>query len=133
MAWLANMPKSTSEGFSILELVKTLLVGALGWSSDELALTRLDAKAMLNRILLGVVLFFASFAVLTAAIFTLAETLIGALADYLHGNLIAGVLVSAGLFCVTGILMAIGYFSIKAKPKARGMVFRKLLGSKTIG
>jgi hypothetical protein len=132
MAWLANMPKSASPDISLFELVKTLLMGALGWSNNELAMAKLDAKALLNRVLWGAALLFAAFAMLTAAIFTLAETLIGALADYLHGNLPAGLVVSASLFCLTGLLMAVGYFSLKTRPKPQGIVFRKLLGSKSL-
>lgn len=122
------MPKSRLGNSGFLELVKQLLMGVLGWSSDELRLTKLDASALLHRFLFGGVLFFTSFAILTAAVFTLAETLVGALAEYVHDNLTAGLIVSAALFGLTAILIAVAYASITKKPVARGMVFRRLLG-----
>lgn len=124
------MPEARSNHTSVFELVKRLLLGALGWSTDELNLAKLDAKALLNRVLVGVGLLFFAFAILTAAIFTLAETLIGALADYLHGNFMAGLVVTAGLLLIVAVLMAIAYSSIKARPKPKGAVFKRLLGTK---
>ncbi|MEO6607518.1 MAG: phage holin family protein [Aestuariivirga sp.] len=126
------MPERRAKNTPIFELVKKLLMGALGWSSDELSLTKLDAKALLNRVLLGAGLLFFAFAMLTAAIFTLAETLIGALTDYLHGNFAAGLVVTVGLLLITALLMAFAYSSIKATPAPRGVIFKRLLGSKKL-
>jgi hypothetical protein len=122
------MPKTRKNHISFLELAKQLLFGALGWSNDEMLLTKLDARALLRRLAFGLGLLLASFAFLIAAVFTLAETLIGALADYLHGNLLAGLIVSAGLFCITALIAYFAYAWITRKPVSKGVIFRKLLG-----
>ncbi len=122
------MPKSRLRSPVVLELVKQLLAGVLGWSSDELRLTKIDARALLHRYLFAIGLLFTSFAIMIAAIFTLAETLIGALAEYVHGNLIAGLIVSLGLFCIVAVMIAVAYSFITKKPAPQGVVFRHLLG-----
>ena len=124
------MRKPHSSSDSLLELVKQLLLGALGWSSLELKLAKTDAKALLRRFLLGISLLFAGFAILIAAVFTLAETLIGALADYVHGNLIAGLIVSAALFAITALIVTLAYAFVTRRPVPKGVVFRRLLVSR---
>jgi hypothetical protein len=125
------MPERTPRPFSVLELVKQLLKDAVDWSNDEMALTRVDAKSLLRRYLTGLGLILTSFAILIAAVFTLAQTVIGALAEYLHGHIIAGLIVSLILFVVTAALMAVArsFFTNKARPK--GLVFRRIMGEKT--
>ena len=123
------MPEPSSGAATLLELAKQLLFGALGWPSAELTLTKLDAKALLHRYVLGLILLVVSFAVLTATVFTLAETVIGALAEYVHGNLIAGLIVSAGLFCLTAVMIMIARSSFTKVPPPKGMVFKRLLGN----
>ena len=125
------MPKSRLRSPVILELVKQLLAGALGWSSAELELAKLDARSLLRRYIFAIGLLFASFAILTAAVFTLAETLIGALADYVHGHLIAGLIVSMGLLAIVAVMIAVAYASITKSPTPQGVVFRRLLGRDT--
>ncbi len=129
MALPTPVPRSRGAKSSILEVVKLLFLEALGWSNEELRLTKLDAKTLLHRYLLGLGLLFAGLAVLTATIFTLAETLIGALADYVHGNLIAGLIVSALLLGLTMLLLGLAYAHVTNSSNPRGVVFRKMLGS----
>lgn len=128
MVPFGNMRKPHIENPAVLELAKQILLGLLGWSRDEVRLTKLDARALLHRYLFGLGLLFASFAILTAAIFTMVQTLIGALADYVHGNLVAGLIVSLGLFGITALMIAVAHSSITKKPVAQGVVFRHLLG-----
>lgn len=103
-------------------------MGFLGWSDNELRLTKMDAQALLRRFLLGVGLLFFGFAALIATIFTLAESMIGALADYVHGNFVAGLIVSAALFAATALIIAIAYVVLTKTPPPKGMVFRRILG-----
>ena len=123
------MPEQQRRHFSILELVKQLIADAVDWSNDEMALTRVDAKSLLRRYLTGLFLILISFAILIAAVFTLAQTMIGALAEYLHGRIVAGLIVSFILFAMTMALMAMArsFFTKKAHPK--GLVFRRIMGS----
>jgi hypothetical protein len=90
------MPKK----LAILELVKQLLRDALEWSQVEIELTRVDAKAMMRNYIVALGLVFTSFAILIAAMFTLAQTVIGAIATYVHGHVIAGLIVSVALFAL---------------------------------
>jgi len=111
-----------------MALIKKLFTDAVDWSNDELALTRNDAKALLRRYVTGLVCFCISFAILIAAIFTLAQTVIGALAEYLHGHLIAGLMVSFVLFILALIAMAAAHHCFAHKSKAKGLVFRRIMG-----
>jgi hypothetical protein len=122
------MPYNKRQPFSILELVKLLITDAIDWSNEEMALTRVDAKSLMRRYLFGISLMVTSFAILIAAIFTLAQTVIGALSEYLHGHIVAGLIVSLILFAITIILLAIArsFFVNRAHPK--GLVFRRILG-----
>ena len=122
------MPEHQRRSFSVLELVRQLIADAVDWSNDEMALTRVDAKSLLRRYLTGLFLMLISFAILIAAVFTLAQTMIGALAEYLHGHIVAGLIVSFILFAVTMALMAMArsLFTKKAQPK--GLVFRRIMG-----
>lgn len=122
------MRKSRLLSPAVLALVKQLLAGVLDWSGDELRLAKLDARVLLRRYLFAIGLLIASLALLTAAIFTLAQTLIGALAEYVHGNFVAGLIVSLALFGITALMVAVAYSSIMKKLTPQGMVFRRLLG-----
>ena len=125
------VPLALTRDFAILALIKQLINDAVDWSNDELALTRSDAKALLRRYLIALGLLFVSFAILIAAIFTLAQTLIGALAEYLHGHLIAGTIVSLALFILTFALMAAARYLFARKARAKGLVFRRIMGRAT--
>jgi len=125
------MPEKQQSNFAILTLIKQLISDAVDWSNDELALTRSDAKSLLRRYLIALGLIFVSFAILIAAIFTLAQTLIGALAQYLHGHLIAGAIVSLALFVLTFALMAAARYLFTRKARANGLVFRRIMGQTT--
>ena len=122
------MPEHQRRPFSVLELVRQLIADAVDWSNDEMALTRVDAKSLFRRYLIGLGLVLISFVILIAAVFTLAQTVIGALAEYLHGHIVAGLIVSFILFAITIALMAIAraFFTKKARPK--GLVFRRIMG-----
>jgi Putative Actinobacterial Holin-X, holin superfamily III len=122
------MPKDRRRPFSILELVKQLIADAVDWSNDEMALTRLDAKTMVRRYLFGLGLILTSFAVLIAAVFTLAQTVIGVLAEYLHGHVVAGLTVSLILFIFAFMLIASARHFFKNQAQPRGLVFRRIMG-----
>jgi Putative Actinobacterial Holin-X, holin superfamily III len=124
------MPYNQRQPFSILELVKQLITDALDWSNDEMALTRVDAKSLMRRYILGFTLMMISFAILIAAIFTLAQTVIGALSEFLHGHIVAGLIVSFMLFAITIILLAVARYFFVNKARAKGLVFRRILGEK---
>jgi uncharacterized BrkB/YihY/UPF0761 family membrane protein len=122
------MPEHRRRPFSILELARQLIADAVHWSNDEMALTRVDAKSLLRRYVVGLGFIFVSFAILIAAVFTLAQTVIGALAEYLHGHVIAGLVVSFLLFVLTmGLMMAARHFFLH-KPRPKGLVFRRIMG-----
>jgi hypothetical protein len=53
---------------------------------------------------------------------------IGVLAEYLHGHVIAGLIVSVVLFAVTVILMAVARYFFISKARPRGLVFRRIMG-----
>lgn len=122
------MPEHTRRQFSILELMRQLISDAVDWSNDEMALTRVDAKSLLRRYIVGLGIVFVSFAILIAAVFTLAQTVIGALAEYLHGHIISGLIVSLVLFILAFALMIAAryFFTHNARPK--GLVFRRIMG-----
>jgi Putative Actinobacterial Holin-X, holin superfamily III len=124
------MSKDQRQPFSILELIKQLITDAVDWSNDEMALTRVDAKLLLRRYLIGLGLILTSFAILIAAVFTLAQTVIGALAEYLHGHIIAGLIVSLILFVITIILTAAARYFFTAKARPKGLVFRRIMGAR---
>lgn len=122
------MPKSQNSHFQVIELLKRLMRDAVDWSNDEMALTRNDAKTLLRRYVIGLGFILASFAVLIAAIFTLAQTLIGALAEYVHGHIIAGLIVSLVLFMITLLMMAIARYLFTHKTRVKGLIFRRIMG-----
>ena len=122
------MVKPRKASFSILDFAKRLIEEAVAWSNDELELTKQDAKAMVRRYIIALGLVFAGFAVLTAAIFTLAQTLIGALALYLYGHVIAGLVVSLAMFALTGGLLMLARYMVTRKTNPKGMVFLRLQG-----
>ncbi len=122
---LKPMPKTNS----IPGLLKQLLQDALEWSQAEIKLTRLDAKAMMRNYIMALALMAVSFAILIAAVFTLAQTLIGALAAYVHGHLFAGLIVSAALFGLTLILLAIARYFLTRKSRSKGLIFRRITGT----
>jgi len=93
-----------------------------------LELTKQDAKALVRRYVIAVGLVFAAFAVLTAAIFTLAQTLIGALAVYLYGHVVAGLVVSLIMFGLTIGLLLIARYTATRKTTPKGVVFLRLQG-----
>jgi Putative Actinobacterial Holin-X, holin superfamily III len=118
------MPKK----YGILGLLKQLLQDALEWSQTEIELTRTDAKAVMNNYITALALFFAAFAILIAALFTLAQTVIGAIATYVHGHIIAGFIVSAVLFGLTLLLLAIARYFLTRKSGSKGLIFRRITG-----
>ena len=120
------MPKRNS----IPGLLKQLLQDALEWSQAEIELTRADAKAMMRNYIIALALLVVSFAILIAAVFTLAQTVIGALAAYVHGHLSAGLIVSAALFGLTLILIAIARYFLTRKSRSKGLIFRRITGTK---
>lgn len=115
---------------SISGLLKQLLQDALEWSQAEIELTRADAKAMMRNYIIALALLVVSFAILIAAVFTLAQTVIGALAAYVHGHLSAGLIVSAALFGLTLILIAIARYFLTRKSRSKGLIFRRITGTK---
>jgi|GEM_PF-3109298 len=125
------MSKDQSRPFSVLELAKQLITDAIDWSNDEMALVKLDAKALLRRYLVGLGLILTSFAILIAAVFTLAQTVIGALATYLNGHIIAGLIVSIVLFGITLAMLILARYVLTHKVKARGLIFRRIVSGKT--
>ena len=122
------MPDHKPRPFSVFELVTQLIADAVDWSNYEMALTRVDAKSLLRRYLIGLGLMLISFAILIAAVFTLAQTVIGALAEYLHGHIVAGLIVSFILFAITIAFMAIARSLFTKKGRPKGMVFRRIMG-----
>ncbi len=115
----------------ILELVKQLLQDAFQWSQTEIELTRLDAKAMMRNYIIALALFFTSFAILIAAVFTLAQTVIGAVAAYVHGHIVAGLIVTVVLILLTILLLATARYFLTRKSRSKGLIFRRLKGYKT--
>lgn len=126
MAQHKRMPKKHSP----LRLVKQLIQDALQWSQTEIELTRADAKAMMRNYIIALALFFISFAILIAALFTLAQTVIGAIAAYVHGHLIAGLIVSIALILMTILLLALARYFLTRKSRSKGLIFRRLTGDK---
>lgn len=126
-----TMPKNRRSRLSILVLFKQLAVDAVNWSQEELALTRSDAKSLFKRYLIALCFIFFGFALLIAAIFTLAQTLIGALAVYLHGHLIAGLIASLTMFVLTFAMLAAARYLFMHKARARGIVFQRFMSDAT--
>lgn len=120
------MPKE----YAILGLVKQLFQDALHWSQAEIELTRADAKAVMRNYIIALALFFTGFAILVAALFTLAQTVIGAIADYVHGHILAGLIVSAALFGLTLLVLATARYFLTRKSRSKGLIFRRIRGSK---
>ncbi len=120
------MPKK----YSILRLVKQLLEDALEWSQAEIELTRADAKAVMRNYIIALALFFTSFAILVAAVFTLAQTVIGAIADYVHGHIMAGLIVGIALIGLTMLLLATARYFLTRKSRSKGLIFRRITGAK---
>ncbi len=114
----------------ILGLVKQLLQDALQWSQTEIELTRLDAKEMMRNYIIALALFFTSFAILIAAVFTLAQTVIGAIATYVHGHVMAGLIVGIVLILLTILLLATARFFLTRKSRSKGLIFRRIKGEK---
>ena len=114
--------------FSILDFFRRLIDEAVAWSNEELELTKQDAKALVHRYMMALGLMIGGFSVLTAGIFTLAQTLIGALALYLYGHVIAGLVVSLAMFVVTAGLFLLARHLITQKTTPKGMVFLRLQG-----
>ena len=126
MVQLKPVPKN----LAIVQLVKQLLQDALEWSQAEIELTRRDAKAMMRNYFIALALLFISFAILIAAIFTLAQTVIGALAIYLHGHIFAGIIVSFSLFGLAVLLLVTARYFLGRKSPSKGLIFRRLMGAK---
>lgn len=116
------MPKKQA----ILHLVKQLLQDALQWSQAEIELTRSDARALMKNYIIALALLFVGFAILIAALFTLAQTIIGAIATYVHGYLFAGFIVSAILFGLTLITLATARYFLTRKSRSKGLIFRRI-------
>jgi uncharacterized membrane protein YdjX (TVP38/TMEM64 family) len=114
----------------ILGLVKQLLQDAFQWSQTEIELTRADAKAVMQNYIIALALFFTSFAILIAAVFTLAQTVIGAISAYVHGHIVAGLIVSATLIGFTMLLLATARYFLTRKSRSKGLIFRQLKGEK---
>ncbi len=115
---------------SILSLVNQLLQDAIQWAQAEIELTRSDAKAMMRDYIIALALFFTSFAILIAAVFTLAQTVIGAIAAYVHGHVIAGLIVGIALMVLTVLLLVIARYFLIRKLPSKGLVFRQIKTSK---
>jgi uncharacterized membrane protein YdjX (TVP38/TMEM64 family) len=128
MAQRHRMPEHGHRKLAIFRLLQQLIQDAVAWSEAELAFTRADAKAFVRSYVFALALIFAGFAMLIAAIFTLAQTIVGALAIYVHGHTIAGLIVSFGLFGLTLLLLAAARYFVTRKASSKGMIFRRLTG-----
>lgn len=115
---------------AILGLVKQLLQDALDWSQAEIALTRSDAKAVMRNYIIALALIFVGFAILIAGVFTLAQTVVGAIASYVHGHIVAGLIVSAALILLTILLLATARYFLTRKSRSKGLIFRRITGAK---
>lgn len=122
------MPEPGHRKSAILRLLRQLVHDAIVWSEAEVAFTRADAKAILRSYIVAFGFIFGGFSVLIAAVFTLAQTIIGALASYVHGNTIAGLIVSVGLFGLTLLLLAAARHFLTRKTSSKGVIFRRLTG-----
>jgi len=125
------MPNTHRPKFALLDVLQQLVQNAVAWSEAEMAHTRADAKALLRSYVLACALMLTGFSVLIAAVFTLAETIIGALAAYVHGHTIAGLIVSVGLFALTLLLLLAARYFLTRKASSKGIIFRRLTGKKT--
>ena len=131
MAQHKLMPDTGQPRLALFRLLQQLVQDAVAWSEAEMAYTRADAKAFLRSYVFALGFMFAGFSVLIAAIFTLAQTIIGALASYVYGHTIAGLIVSFGLFVLTLLLLAAARYFLTRKASSKGMIFRRLAGAKT--
>lgn len=122
------MPEAGHRNRGIFRLLRQLIQDAIAWSEAEVEFTRADAKAFLRSYIVAFGFIFVGFAMLIAAVFTLAQTIIGALASYVHGNTIAGLIVSVGLFALTILLLAAARHFLTRKASSQGMIFRRLTG-----
>jgi len=125
------MPEPGHQKSTILNFLRQLAQDAIVWSEAEMAFTRADAKAFLRSYVVALGFIFGGFAVLIAAVFTLAQTIVGALASYVHGNTMAGLIVSFGLFGLTLLLLAAARHFLTRKGSSKGMIFRRLTGAGT--
>lgn len=123
------MPEAGHRKSAIFRLLRQLVQDAIVWSEAEVAFTRADAKAFLRSYAVALGFIFGGFAVLIAAVFTLAQTIIGALASYVHGNTAAGLIVSIGLFGLTILLLSAARHFLTRKASSQGMIFRRLTGA----
>ena len=123
-------PKLDMRNPSLLELLKQLIQEATAWSNAEIALTRLDAKSLVRNYVVAAGFMFFGFAVLIAAIFTLAQSIIGGLAAYVYGHTVAGLVVSLVLFGLTAACFSAALFFITRKKRVKGVIFQRLLNVK---
>jgi uncharacterized membrane protein len=123
------MPEAGRRKSAIFRLLRQLVQDAIVWSEAEVAFTRADAKVFLRNYSVALGFIFSGLAVLIAAVFTLAQTIIGALASYVHGDTIAGLIVSVVLFGLTILLLAAARHFLTRKAPSQGMIFRRLTGA----
>ena len=128
MARLSLMPETGHPKLVLFRLLQQLVHDIVAWSEAEMAYTRADAKAFLRSYVFAFGSIFAGFSVLIAAVFTLAETIVGALAAYVHGHTIAGLIVSLSLFVVTFLFLVAARYFLTRKASSKGMIFRRLTG-----
>lgn len=120
------MPKD----ISIIRLVRQLVQDALAWSQAEIELTRKDAMAMVRNYIIALALIFVGFAMLIAALLTLAQTVIGAIATYVQGHTLAGLIVSVALFGLAMLVLILARYFFTRKSHSMGLIFRRISGEK---
>lgn len=123
------LPIAMPEKIAIRQLLRQLLADAFAWSQTEMELTRQDARAAMRRYVVALGFLFVAFAILIAAVFTLAQTVIGALASYVYGHIFAGLIVSFTLIVIAILLLAAARYFLTSRPKSKGLIFRRFKGS----
>jgi uncharacterized BrkB/YihY/UPF0761 family membrane protein len=121
------MAKSRQPDSPIIALLRHLIDEAVAWSHAELGLAREDARRLLRRYLVGLGMLLSGFAIFIAGLITLAQALIGVLADYLQGHVMAGLAVGLATLAVALACLVIArlFFRIPARPQSA--VFQRLL------
>jgi hypothetical protein len=109
------------------ELLTRLVDNGTAWFHAELGLMRVDTGVLVRRILTGIALAIIAFALLTTSLVVLSGALIASLALYLGDEMLAGLIVAAGLFS-GAFLASLISLSVLTKPwPAASSAFKTIL------
>lgn len=97
------------------ELISRLIDSGTDWFHAELGLMRVDAGVLARRMLTGIALAIVALALLTTSLVILSGALMAPLALYLGDEMLAGLIVAAGLFSCA-LLASLISISVLTRP-----------------